>query len=282
MPKIRRILFPADLSAQCAAIAPHVKAMAASFHAERVTLNVLEAPSGYYKDWNAYLTLVSWDAIREDRQRRLADFVREAFPGKPVNYLMEEGDPAHTIVKYARENAIDLIMMPTHGYGPFRSLLIGSVTAKVLHDVEIPVWTSAHSPEPHPGHTPYKRLLCAVDVTEKSVPLMQWAAKFADHFKATLHLAHAIPGAESTDPAFQSFLFATARKELAELQKSAGVNVETCVAPGSVGDVVREAAVQHKADLVVIGRGHLSETLGRLRTNAYAVIRQSPCPVISV
>ncbi len=36
---------------------------------------------------------------------------------------------------------LDLIMMPTHGGRHFRSLLIGSVTAKVLHDVRCPVWT---------------------------------------------------------------------------------------------------------------------------------------------
>ena len=48
-------------------------------------------------------------------------------------------NPPIRIVSYAREHTIDLIMMPTHGYGPFRSLLIGSVTAKVLHDIELPV-----------------------------------------------------------------------------------------------------------------------------------------------
>src|SRR6185369_9129838 len=72
MQKIRRILFAADLSPQCRAVAPYVRAMANSFHSELVVLNALEAPSGYYKDWNAYLTLVNWEAIREDRQRRLS------------------------------------------------------------------------------------------------------------------------------------------------------------------------------------------------------------------
>jgi nucleotide-binding universal stress UspA family protein len=37
-----------------------------------------------------------------------------------------------------------------------------------------------------------------------------------------------------------------------------------------------------EADLVVIGRGASSGMLGRLRTNAYSIIRQSPCPVVSV
>jgi hypothetical protein len=36
------------------------------------------------------------------------------------------------------------------------------------------------------------------------------------------------------------------------------------------------------ADLLVIGRGSAAGMFGRLRTNAYAIIRQSPCPVVSV
>ena len=77
MPKIKRILFPVDLSPRCQAVAPRVIAMARSFQSEVVVLNVLEAPPGYYKDWNAYLTLVNWEAIKEDMKRGLVAFVRE-------------------------------------------------------------------------------------------------------------------------------------------------------------------------------------------------------------
>jgi len=35
-------------------------------------------------------------------------------------------------------------MMPTHGLGGFRRFLLGSVTAKVLHDADCPVWTGVH------------------------------------------------------------------------------------------------------------------------------------------
>jgi nucleotide-binding universal stress UspA family protein len=36
------------------------------------------------------------------------------------------------------------------------------------------------------------------------------------------------------------------------------------------------------ADLLVIGRGHGSGVAGRLPTNAYTIIRESRCPVVSV
>jgi hypothetical protein len=45
---------------------------------------------------------------------------------------------------------------------------------------------------------------------------------------------------------------------------------------------VTEEARQEAADLIVIGRGSIQTTLGRLRTHAYAIVQRSPCPVVSV
>ena len=46
--------------------------------------------------------------------------------------------------------------------------------------------------------------------------------------------------------------------------------------------VVAEAAQRLNADVLVIARGSAAGALGRLRANAYSIIRQSPCPVVSV
>jgi nucleotide-binding universal stress UspA family protein len=74
----------------------------------------------------------------------------------------------------------------------------------------------------------------------------------------------------------------SAHAEIRKLQNQAGTDVEVCLEGGGVSTVVRMAALGHDADLVVIGRGKLHETLGRLSTNAYAIIRNSACPVMSV
>jgi nucleotide-binding universal stress UspA family protein len=73
-----------------------------------------------------------------------------------------------------------------------------------------------------------------------------------------------------------------ARHSIEELQKSFGLAAPLCVVTGDVATAVREAAERHRADLVIIGRGVMHERMGRLRTNAYAIIRQSPCPVLSL
>jgi len=51
---------------------------------------------------------------------------------------------------------------------------------------------------------------------------------------------------------------------------------------GEPAQVIAEAAQRLNADVLVIGRGSAAGALGRLRANAYSIIRQSPCPVVSV
>jgi nucleotide-binding universal stress UspA family protein len=182
---------------------------------------------------------------------------------------------------------VDLIMMPTHGYGPFRSLLLGSVTAKVLHDARCPVWTAAHVEQAQKDHVAPKNILCAVDATPKSQPLIQWVAEFAKATGGSLRIAHATGGVQGwperhLNREFEEAIRQEAKNAITRLLEPAGVNAPACVTVGDVAGVVREEAVRHSADLVVIGRGSIHEKLGRLRTHAYGIIRQAPCPVISV
>ena len=201
--------------------------------------------------------------------------------------VVVEGDAAQAIDEYARENGTDLIMMPTHGYGLFRTLLLGSVTAKVLHDTPCPVWTGVHV-EDAPAVSPeFATIMCAVDGTEDSVATMRFACRLAHDNQSRLFLTHAIPGAEVApekyfDADLRAYLERDARKTITQLQEQAGVAAPLCLGAGEVSHVVRDSALGHSADLVVIGRGRATRTLGRLRSNVYSIIRDAPCPVISV
>jgi hypothetical protein len=77
------------------------------------------------------------------------------------------------------------------------------------------------------------------------------------------------------------FLKELAREEISKLQKEAGTSFEVCMERGEIPHVIREAALHHEVDLLVTGRGVLRRTLGSLRTDVYAIIRDAPCPVIS-
>ena len=214
-------------------------------------------------------------------------YLTDRFHGLEVRRVVIEGNAAETIGDYARHNGTDLIMMPTHGYGIFRTLLLGSVTAKVLHDTPCPVWTGVHVKDAPAASPEFNTIMCGVDRTENSLPTLQFASRLAHDNHAKLFLVHAVPGAEVApekylDADLRCYLEQDARRAIAQLQETAGVTAPLCVGAGQVSHVVRDAALAHSADLVVIGRVRATQKLGRLRSNVYSVIRDAPCPVISV
>jgi nucleotide-binding universal stress UspA family protein len=88
--------------------------------------------------------------------------------------------------------------------------------------------------------------------------------------------------AKYIDREFENFLTETFGGKICELQKEAGTNFTLCIEAGKTSAVVAAAAEHHKADLILIGRGVLPHFGGRLRTNVYSIIRDAPCPVLSV
>jgi len=285
---IKHILFPVDFSERSQSAVPFVEAMANRFGAY-VTLLSVAQPLWYTGMGEPGVApIIDLPELQSDVQSRVDGAFANDFAGIHVERVARLGDPAAEIVDYARDQGVGLIMMPTHGYGPFRRLLLGSVAAKVLHDAACPVWTGAHMEEPPiREHLACRKVLCAVDRSQRSAPLMEWAAEFCRDNGATLRLVHAIPGIEAwpekqLDREFEEDLRGESRKFLEESQKAVKVDAPLSVTIGEVAKVVCEEAVRDGSDLIVIGRGSLHETLGRLRTHAHAIIRHAPCPVISV
>jgi nucleotide-binding universal stress UspA family protein len=289
MIKFDRILFPVDLSEQSRQAAPFVTTMAAKFNSKLIVLHVLSPRLSYYP-LPAIATSAALQRDQEEHERcrkEFDSFISELGGASSVEKRLSEGDAAECIVSFAKENDVDLVMMPTHGYGRFRRLLLGSVTSKVLHDLACPVWTGVHTKEmwAH-AHQGWTRFLCAVDADVRDAPLLKWAAQFACEQHADLQVVHAVhataptPGIESES--LCDFLFDVSRKNLEKLQAEAGTKLATRLRLGPIGNVVREAALEQRTDLVLVGRGAVQKGLGRLRSSAYAIIREAPCPVISI
>lgn len=280
----RHILFPVDFSERSKGLCPYVKAMTDQFGAKLTLLNVVAMPVDSLGGIDrSFPVMFDFPALQPAIKSRLAEFLQAS-----AEVAVEQGDAAVAIADYARDHGVDLIMMPTHGYGKFRSLLLGSVVSKVLHDADCAVWTAPHAEQPSmQQHLPCRNILVAVDRGAEQAPVLRQAVALAKEFGANLRLVHAVPGAErqladTGGDEFGLFLLDAARKDMAKLQAEAGTNLEASVVAGGVGRVVRQVALDCNSDLLVIGRGVMHETLGRLRTKSYEVIRQSPCPVLSL
>src|ERR1700693_5686462 len=173
----RKILFPVDYSEPCQAVVPYVKDMLRHFSAE-LTLVHAFGPAAVFGDHEIALTDPACpEKVQTNQDRRLREFARELFPGEHVELIAELGEAGSIIDKVAHREGADLIMLATRGHGPLRRFLLGSVTAKVLHDLDAVVWTGIGSElTGHAPSIPYMSIVCALDCSNEAEAVLRAAA----------------------------------------------------------------------------------------------------------
>lgn len=285
----RRIVFPVDFSPANAAIVPFVQEMTQRFQA-RLQLVRACAPEVFYAaefGWQiAAASPTAQDLVRSETER-LEAFAAEHFKDIEPEIICQTGHAAGVIEDVIRRNGADLIMIPTHGRGLFRRLLLGSITARLIHDLSCSVWTGCHlDPAALRAHVPYKRILCAVEPGMESAHVVKAAEGMAVAYGASLSLVSAIewPTSDPTvDPGnYWDRIRESAENELASYSRSLPIPASTHLLFGPIPQVLRDAAVQQAADLLIVGRGESQSPLSGVLSNLYAIVRESPCPVLSV
>ena len=269
---ISKILVPVDFSRRSEEAVRSAHRLAAHFHAELMLLHVIEpfhvdfAMVEPFENRLRELAQAKWSK----KLTELDGFALRHLNGVPVTRTIFEGDPAGEILECSRMKRADVIVMPTQGHGRLRGLLIGSVTAKVLDQSDIPVLTGTHmEPEGDLSDWHVRKILCAVDLGTRTNQVLGWGSALAKELQASVTVLHV---SSQND----------AMSRLAEAVEIAGLQAAVQTGDGDPHKVVARTAGELDADLVIIGRGTATDTLGRLRAEAYGIVRQSPCPVLSV
>lgn len=287
-----KILFPVDFSERSVGAARYVRTLGCRFHSEITLIHVLPLPAYGIASLESGPLMVeeAWEEQQLRAKQDVSEFAARELGSLRVHPMVLEGDPAAAIVEKAQSGGADLVVMATHGYGHFRRFILGSVTAKVLHDADCPVWTGAHLPAAPAGtsqQAPIKQIVCALDLSAHSENVLDWAASLAGSFDARLFLVHAVPALTPAEGDYykrdwRAELASGAGDQLNRLQQSVGTKAKQLIVAGDVPHAVCAQAEELGADVLVIGRSSESGLLGRLRTNAYAIIRGAQCPVVSV
>ncbi len=143
---LTRILLPTDFSDTAKHAHGYARELAVRFDASVHLLHVVSDPTP--QDWAVGATgVVVADLLRAwsaDAERRLEETVLE---GVETVRAIRVGHAFVEIIQYATDQAVDLIVMGTHGRGPVRHLLLGSVAEKVVRKAPCPVLTVRQ-----PGH----------------------------------------------------------------------------------------------------------------------------------
>jgi len=291
MRTLNEILLPTDFSPRSADVARYAAGVARHFNSKVTLLHVFPPIN---PAWAATGDLAVLEEVTKRQTdeifKRLSEFLTDDLRGVEVKRLVVEGRPAEVIQEYVAAQHVGMVMMATRGCTQFRRFLLGSVTAKVLHDVNCPVWTSSHVIDGHPAVAAIpKTIVCAIDPAAGGEMILKWAADLAAELQSRLIVAHAIPSLQFHPETY--FLEADMRRSLISdararisrmVQASRTQNAEVRVDGGNVPTVVRSVIEDNQADLLIIGRASAKGMMGRLRTHSYALIRESPCPVISI
>ena len=288
MSLIANILYPVDFSPSCIAMAPYVKRAAALLEG-RVSLVHVVDPTGY-NGMQLYVRPIS--EVSEEHlaigRDRLDSFLTADFPVAQFPRILTSGDAATEIARVAREDRFDLIIMPTHS-GIFRQTLLGSTTAKVINDADCPILTSRHAQTIAPRPLEHREWLCAVGLSADSERVLRYASQVATQARGKLSIIHAVQTGAADLPIqldlrgeVRSAESQEARRRIAELQQRVGTDAPVRVAVGSVKEALLEASLESDADVLMIGRSHQPGAHGRMRDLTYAMVRDSPFPVLSI
>jgi nucleotide-binding universal stress UspA family protein len=143
---LKRILLATDFSETSAVALRYARALAEQFQASLGVLHVLEDPLvGYVSECPTPTFAEIRRNMEADAREHLDTLFTEVERSRlHVQLLTKWGSPFVEIVRVARESGIDLIVIGTHGRGPVKHMLLGSVAEKVVRNSPCPVLTVRH------------------------------------------------------------------------------------------------------------------------------------------
>jgi len=128
----KNILFPVNLQ-ETSLSDKALKLVVHSVEATAAKLTVMAVAPGFGMPIvAAYFPAEAFDQAMKEIARQLQAYTVEKLPaGIKAKTVVTEGNPSEQIVRYANENGVDLIIMPSHDQtlGP---AFLGSVAARVV------------------------------------------------------------------------------------------------------------------------------------------------------
>jgi nucleotide-binding universal stress UspA family protein len=132
----KKILFPTDFSTASDAALEYAVSLASDTGASLLIVHVQE-PMEYYGG-DMYYGVPS---PADPEVRRMLESIRPSDTAVSYQHRMELGPPAEVIVRIARDEHADLIVMGTHGRTGLRRMVMGSVAEQVVRNAPCPVLT---------------------------------------------------------------------------------------------------------------------------------------------
>jgi len=190
---INHILVPLDGSALAECVLPHVMAIAPVTNARVILAHVMEHT--HHEGRTPAVDPVDWHLQKRELEmylEQIADQLRKS--GLSVEHTIIEGNPAESVIEFARNNNIDLIALSTHG----RSGLSGWNVSSVVHKILMRSYKSTllvrayQSGVTGSSGVHYKRLFIGLDCSPRAEYILPVAMNLAKYYNSEVILGTVI------------------------------------------------------------------------------------------
>ncbi len=292
MLKINRILCPVDFSDFSVKAYEYAHSLAQHYGAKLFLEHVVQPlTSAYpYYAFPDSVNEIYWN-LNADAEKRLKELVREHTRNEiQPELLVHNGLITESILTFANTQAVDLIVMGTHGRQGLDRMTMGSVTEKVMRKARCPVLAvrkPAHDfVHPERDHDPVqlRKILFCTDFSEHSERALQYALSLAMEYNAELTLLHVL---EDIPPSAD--LQAETARVVRELEQPVPYDarnwctIKSTVRIGKPYQEIIQIALEGQTDLVIMGvRGRNALDLALFGSTTHRVIQLGSCPVLAV
>lgn len=200
---------------------------------------------------------------------------------KTVAKVVRDTSEAAGIVRYAREQAIDLVVIGTHGRNVLSEMVLGSVAQAVARDAPMSVLVVG----PNAGRLHTRCVLAPVDFSARSRAALVQAGRLAAAASSRLIALNVVDFSRVAHPEELEIgeRELQARQELARIAGAVLLPViaEKLVTVGPAPEEILRIAAKFDVGLIVMAAsGHTALERLVLGSVCKTVIRSAPCPVL--
>ena len=292
MPQITSILCPVDFSEFSVNAYEYAQSIAWHYKAKLFLQHVLYPLHGSFAAYGSNTESYEKGCrqLRADAEEKLQQFVtRHARTEIRPQCFVQDGWATDLILSLAEAQAVNLIVMGTHGLRGIDRLMLGSVTESILRRARCPVLavrkpahhviSYVHDPEP----VHLRKMLLCTDFSDHAHRASEYAVSMAKEYGAELTLLHVLEDMpRSTD-------LESAEKVAKQLEESIvpktrkGCIVKVSVEIGMPYQQIIQLALEAQIDLVIMGaRGRGALDTAIFGSTTYRVIQLGSCPVLAV
>ena len=288
---VRQILCPVDFSAGSRPALAHAVALARAWNAGLEVLHVDVA----LPDFDVATRRGDQAAAAGDLDALLTRFVESVAADTAVTTkLLHAADARRAILNEAETRQADILVIGSHGRSGFERFILGSTTDTTVRKASCPVLVVPPDARPSADGR-FRRIVCGLDFSGPSLQALRYAIHLAAP-GSEVTLLHAIEmPPELRDRQIAAAFDIEAVRAAAENaacerlraialgDDAPSVRLATKVLEGRAHRRILETARETHADLIVLGT-HGRNALDRwvFGSNADGVLRDAPCPVLTV